>query len=82
MAKVLKLNCDGSEIKVRRLYWGERKKLKQEKLLEPENFEDCMDAVLNLVVEPKEAVDRLDMDEVQKIFGYAMGMRDEIEEKN
>jgi len=83
MAKKMKINFDGTEVTYRRLYWGERKKLKAEGLFDdPSRTDDAIEAVLQLVVEPKEIIDNLDMDEVNKIWTYALGFGDAEQEKN
>lgn len=83
MATTYKCVHDGTEIKVRRLLWKEVKEIrKKAKETDGEARMDDLDfteEVVKKVIEPKSAIDKLDVTEVKKIFDYAFGAREELD---
>jgi len=77
MATTYKPKHYKDEIKVRRLLWKEVTKLRKLEEDAKDNFE-VMRIVMECVVEPKEAIDELDVKEVKNIVDYAWGLIDDL----
>lgn len=72
--------ASGEALKVRRLKWKEYRKYQKMQKERLEAGDDTMDiveeVVKNVIIEPKgndKILDELEVDEVMKIFSYAMG---------
>ena len=82
---VYKCKADGTEIKVRRLLWREyrqhQKKMNQYTKAGKDTT-DLIEETVAQVIDPPEALEKLDVREVLRIYQYAAGVADSIEDSS